>query len=228
MKNKNIKLLLNYGLGPVLFVWLSWSIWQQVQNQPDLDGSFAKIKNSIGGDQSWKLFVCLFFVIVNWGLEARKWQILIRYIQPISFLKAFKATLAGLAFAMNTLNRIGEYGGRVVFVQHGLRWKAVSLTIIGSISQLIITLVFGIAGLFFVINHPSGDYDLWIKVLLSGTVFVTTGLIFLYFRFGFMIKLLARIPRTARFLQHVNVIENLPVRILLRVLLLSGIRYIVF
>lgn len=233
IKNKNIKLLLNYGLGPVLFIWLSYSIYHQLQQQTDLHLAYRKLRSSLSGPQSWKLYITLVLVSLNWGLEARKWQILVTPLEKTGFLHSFKAILAGLAFSMNTPNRIGEYGGRVLYVQDGHRWEAVSLTIIGSFSQLIITLVFGLGGFIFLLTNPTTSlsvsaYTLWIQVVMYGIILVLFFLVLLYFRLTWIVKWLKKIPKSNRFLQHLSVIETIPVTILLRVLLLSGVRYIVF
>ena len=55
--------------------------------------------------------------------------------------------LAGCSITMLTPNRIGEYGGRIMYVQEQHRLKAISLTILGSISQLTITMFMGTTGL---------------------------------------------------------------------------------
>jgi hypothetical protein len=233
IKNKNIKLLLNYGLGPVLFIWLSYSIYRQLQQQTGLHMAYQDLLQSFSGPQSWKLYTALVLVSVNWGLEARKWQVLLTPLEKTGFLRSFKAILAGLAFSMNTPNRIGEYGGRVLYVQDGHRWQAVSLTILGSFSQLIITLAFGLGGFIFLLTNPTTSvsvsaYTLWIEVVMYGIVLVLFFLVLLYFRLTWIVKWLKKIPKSNRFLQHLAVIETIPVTILLRVLLLSGVRYIVF
>lgn len=233
IKNKNIKILVNYGLGPLLFIWLSYSIYQQVSNQPHLKKTLHDLKVSVTGTQSWKIYLALFLVPVNWGIETRKWQVLLRPLERIGFLHAFKAILAGLAFSMNTPKRIGEYGGRVLYVHEGHRWKAFSLTIIGSFSQLIITLAVGLGGLLFLLNNDTtasgvAAYRIWIRVLLSGTILVTIVLVLLYFRLGQLIKWIEKIPRANSFIQHLSVIENIPVTILLRTISLSFVRYIIF
>jgi uncharacterized membrane protein YbhN (UPF0104 family) len=233
IKNKNIKILLNYGLGPLLFVWLSYSIYQQIKNQSHLNEALLNLRQSVSGNQSWKLYAVLLLVLANWGVEARKWQLLMRPLEKISLLRSFKAILAGLAFSMNTPNRIGEFGGRVLYVQDGHRWKAVSLTIMGSFSQVIITLGFGLGGLIFLLTNSQiaiavSSYIIWIRVLFSGTLLVTVFLFVLYFRLGEVMKWMEKIPRMQKFLQHIEVIENLPVTILLRTISLSVVRYIVF
>jgi len=232
-RNKNMKILLNYGLGPVLFIWLSYSIYHQVSRQPHLDTAWNGLRQSLYGEAAWKLYAALALMPVNWGLEARKWQVLLKPLEKLSLFTCFKAILSGVAFSINTPNRIGEYGGRIVYVQDGHRWKAVALTIIGSLSQLIVTLLFGLGGLLFLLKSPATGpavavYAVWIKALFYGSFAVTACLALLYFRLGWMLQWLERIPKTGRFLQYVAVIENLPVRFLLRVVSLSVIRYIVF
>ena len=233
LKNKNIKILLNYGLGPVLFIWLSYSIYRQVSRQSQLDTAWRNLQASFYGPRSWKLYVALALMPVNWGLEARKWQVLLKPLEKLSFFTSFKAILSGVAFSINTPNRIGEYGGRIVYIHEGHRWQAISLTIIGSFSQLIITLLFGLGGLLFLLHDavtgPSvAAYAVWIKTLLYGTMGVTVFLMMLYFRLGWIVQWLERIPKSGRFMRYLAVVENLPVRFLLRVVFLSMSRYLVF
>jgi len=175
----------------------------------------------------------LVLVPINWGVEARKWQVLLQPLERIPFLKSFRAILAGLAFSMNTPNRIGEYGGRVLYVQEGHRWKAVSLTIIGSISQLIVTMVLGVGGLAFLLQNAMvslaiAPYAIWIKVLFFGTISATVLMVLFYFRLGKILLWAEKIPGIQRYLRHISIIENLPVTILLRTLSLSVVRYSIF
>jgi hypothetical protein len=233
IKNKNIKLLVNYGLGPVLFIWLSWSIWHQLNNRSHLNDVVKQLSLAFSGPSSWKLYIALSLVLVNWGLEAYKWRVLLQPLEKISFLQSFKAILSGVAFSINTPNRIGEYAGRVLYVSEPNRWEAVSLTIIGSLSQLIVTLLMGMGGLLFILNNKpladaTGSYSMWLWALFYGTGLVHLILQLLYFRLGWMMNWLEKIPRTQRFFKHLTIIEKLPVTILLRVLLLSAVRYSVF
>lgn len=234
--NKNIKNLFNYFLGPILFIWLALSIYHQIINQPDLGLSWIKIKLALEGEQSWMFWVVLVLMGVNWGIEARKWQVLLKPLEKISWLTAFKATVAGVAFAINTPNRIGEYGGRVLYLHEGNRVKAISFTIVGSISQFLVTLVIGCGGLIFLLNihgaEPapikSGPYELWINVILYVvSIAAVLGLI-IYFRLALLVKLIDNIPAFSRVSNYIRLLEELSIAILLRVLSLSFFRYCVF
>jgi hypothetical protein len=234
--NKNIKIFLNYYLGPVLFIWLAFSIYHQVADQPHFNMSWQHIKTGLRREQAWKFWVILLLVLINWGIEARKWQVLINRVEKISWWKAFKATLAGLAFAVNTPNRIGEYAGRILFVHEDNRIKAVSLTLVGSMSQFLITLLAGCGGLIFLLINQhaaatlskSGSYLLWIRVLLNIVVIVSLSGAFIYFKLGWLVRVVDKLPALKKFAPYITLLETLNVSFLLRVCSLSLTRYIVF
>jgi hypothetical protein len=192
-----------------------------------------QIKEAVYGRNAWQLWMVVMLMLVNWGIEARKWQVLLKGIQKISFLRSFKAILAGVSFALNTPNRIGEYGGRILYVEEGKRFKAVSLTIAGSFSQIIITLLMGTIGLVFLHDELSGSLGIeasaiWIKFLTGIVATVTLVCLLIYFRLNWLIKGVERLPGLSRFVEHISVLEDLNVTILLRVLSLSFTRFMVF
>jgi hypothetical protein len=218
--NKSIKIFLNYFLGPVIFIWLTISIFRQIRQQPDLEQNLALVRDAAVGNMAWKFWAVFVLMLLNWGIEARKWQVLLLPLEKLSLGRSFKAILSGVAFAMNTPNRIGEYAGRVLYVSEGKRIRAVSLTIAGSFSQLIITLFFGVIGIWilrdlFLHNEYISSFSIWLKFLEAILVFITVICFMIYFRIGWIVK-------------HISVLEDLSVRILLRVLSLSIGRYVVF
>lgn len=234
--NKNIKIFFNYFLGPLLFIWLSLSIYHQISNQPRLEESWQKIKQAIQGAQSWMFWVVLILMVVNWGVEARKWQVLLKPVEKISLLKAFKATLAGVAFAINLPNRIAEYGGRILYLQEQNRSKAVALTLVGSMSQFMITLLTGCGGLIFLLNipesailrMPAGFNLYWIRVILYIVIFLLFIGLVIYFQISRLIKIIEKLPAFSKLMRHISVLESVHFSLLLRILSLSFTRYMVF
>ncbi len=81
--NKSIKILLKWIVGPLLACWLFYSLYQQVKAQPDIDTSIALIREMPFGVMAWKFWLVIGFVFVNWGLEARKWQLLMRPLHAL-------------------------------------------------------------------------------------------------------------------------------------------------
>ncbi|MFZ1786192.1 MAG: hypothetical protein WAU23_13385 [Ferruginibacter sp.] len=232
--NKSIKILIKWFLGPLLAAWLFYSLYLQVKAQPDIGASIALIKSLPFGSAAWKFWVVIAFVFVNWGMEARKWQILMKALQPISFCTAYKAVLCGVTFSLNTPNRIGEYGGRILFVNEGNRLKAVTLSVAGGMAQLIITMLMGCLGLTYLLITMNATDSLmgisvfWIRIFLYGSFFGTAVFIFFFFRMNWFIRLLGKLPYAGRFSKYINVLETFDAKILLRLLSVSLFRYIVF
>ncbi len=186
------------------------------------------------GRDAWKFWLVIILVFVNWGIEARKWQLLMKTIQPLSFSKAFKSVLCGVTLSLNTPNRIGEYGGRILFVKEGNRIKAISVSIAGGMAQLIITMLMGCLGLTYLLFTMDASGSLmgisvfWLRIFLYGSIFGTIVFLFFFFRLSWLIRLIEKLPYANRFSKYINVLETFDAKILLRLLSLSFFRYIVF
>jgi hypothetical protein len=218
----------------LLAVWLFYSLYVQIKQQPDIDASIALIKTMPYGKDAWKFWAAILLVFVNWGIEARKWQLLMKVIQPLSFFTAFKSVLCGVTLSLNTPNRMGEYGGRILFVNEGNRIKAISVSIVGGMAQLIITMLMGGCGLAWLLftrdemNMPMGISAFWIKIFLYGSIAGTLIFILFFFRLNFLLRLIEKLPYAAKISKYINVLETIDAKILLRLLSLSLFRYIVF
>ncbi len=229
--NKNIKIIINYLLGPLLFIILSWSLYRQIIKQPDLDLRWNQIKGCWIDMRFW-IIVGLMFV--NWGIEAAKWKRLISPLEHFSFGKAIKSVLAGCSITMLTPNRIGEFGGRIMYVAEENRLKAISLTILGSISQLTITMLMGTVGLLVLKTSLVQDDFLsalpWFlnDIILYLSLFVTVILFLVYFKVHFILLLVARVKFLKGVLKYVDVVDIFSGKQLLRILFLSFLRYMVF
>ena len=131
---------------------------------------------------------------INWGIEAFKWQYLLRGIENVSFTNAMKAVLAGVSMAIITPARIGEYGGRIWYLRQGLRLKGIVVTIVGSIGQITVTLILGSVGLlfyFFISGFPPNIPScLSITILFLLIIFS----LFLFFRLEWLGISLQRCP----------------------------------
>ena len=233
--HKNIKIFFNYILGPLLGAWLFYSLYKQVKGQPHLQDSIELIKQAPLGNHALKFWTVVILVFANWGIEARKWQLLMKGLERIKYFVAFKAVLSGVTLSINTPNRIGEYGGRILYVKEGNRIKAISLSIAGSMSQLIITLLMGCIGLVLLIytqqpgvNFIMGLSFFWVKILLFLSASAASFLLFIYFRLSWLIKILEKIPPFVKYASYISVLEDFHAKVLLRLLSLSFVRFTVF
>jgi hypothetical protein len=232
--NKNIKIFLNYFLGPLLFLWLSYSIYNQVKHQPDLKTSWIKIRQSLQSAEIWDLVIVVFLMIINWSIEAWKWKISIQNVQPMSFSRSFRAVLSGVSFSVSTPNRMGEYLGRILYMEEGNRLRVISLTIVSSMSQLITTLLAGSVGLFFIRknidtgNSIEGLDSFWLRVLQYGVIIVLVILTGFYFRLSLIINVADKLRNNSRYAWLIGSLKDIDATLLLKLLSLSAIRYIVF
>jgi uncharacterized membrane protein YbhN (UPF0104 family) len=227
--NKLVKYrtFIHYFLGPLLFLVLSWFIYREIRKQPNLQEVYTAFQKH----GALYLPAVLLLMVINWSLEAMKWKMLVQPVQQISFITSLKAVLTGVSFTLIAPNRMGEYLGRVLYMDDGKRLKTISLTIAGSISQLLITLLMGFAGLLLLqekIESAQLLSALWFRVILFGVAAVLLGLTIFYFRLSWIIKWVDKIPGAGRFTYLVEALEGLDATILLRLLSLSLLRFGVF
>ncbi|MEI6948001.1 lysylphosphatidylglycerol synthase domain-containing protein [Paraflavisolibacter sp. H34] len=229
--NKSIKIFLNYFLGPVLFLWLSVSIYQQILHQSRLGASWLHIRASVQSSKIVYLVLVLALMFVNWSLEAWKWKLSVATIYPISLARAVKAVLSGVSFSVTTPNRVGEYLGRMLYLPEGSRLKSISVTLVGSLSQLLVTFICGLAGFIFLRNEliAHGFFSpLAFRFAFWGLVAVIALLAMVYFQVAFLEQLLEKWVPRSKYLYLVQSLGAFDHPLLWRLLLLSFVRYTVF
>lgn len=230
----NIKIILNSIVGPLVFLLLTWFICLQVMHQPNWRVSLDEVCRSITGPLAWKLWLAVLLMPVNWGIEARKWQLALRPIGGIRYPDALRAIFTGTTMASFTPNRMGEYLGRLLYVKSGHRLESISLTIVCSMAQLLVTLVLGLAGLLYLRGTFSAtvvaqhNTVLWLNPLLGLVIGLLGSLTIIYFRLSWLLGILGRISVLARFQAYLKVLQNFDATLLLRILFLSFGRYLVF
>ncbi|MBS1662444.1 MAG: flippase-like domain-containing protein, partial [Bacteroidetes bacterium] len=229
--NKNIKIIVNYLLGPLVFLLLCYFIQRQITHQYNWQASLNQIKDALTGPRQWMLWLVVALMPVNWGIEARKWQLALRSIERVSFPNAMKAIFTGVTLASFTPNRMGEYLGRILYIKDGHRISAISLTIACSIAQLLVTVIIGLGGILYLKWAPHvslAGLDVLLNILLVITPILLVSLTFIYFRLSWVANLLAKVPLARKYAEYIKVLQNFDATILLRILFLSFGRYIVF
>ncbi|MEJ0081190.1 MAG: lysylphosphatidylglycerol synthase domain-containing protein [Puia sp.] len=183
------------------------------------------------GKQQWKLYCMFLLMVINWALETTKWQIALRPIQSIRFTRAFKAILAGTCIASFTPNRVGEYLGRMLFVDAGNKVVSVAPTILCSMSQMLVTLIAGSVGLFLYHGLTPISPGAWLppalfKPAIVLTILAAFVLFLVYYRFDPLVRQVNKwlVKNNKTF----SVPENYSFRTLSGILLLSCVRYLVF
>jgi hypothetical protein len=210
---------------------LIWTIYEQVfakENIADIWQTF--VDHFEFPNLNWLLAV-LFLVPFNWGFETLKWRELIKSFSNISFWRTYRAILAGVTVSLFTPNRIGEYGGRILMVEPENNWKAVVATLVGSMSQLMVLLTFGLIGaVYFSAHFLNPEAYILKSVFVLGIIFIII-LLTCFFNIDLLIPLIKRLPyaeKLKKYVKHVQVLRNYSSNILASVLFYSFLRYLTY
>ena len=235
MMKRRYKIWINYVLGPILFIVLSVSIYYKVKNQANLQEAKELLSSAFSGTNIF-FIICLFLLVfINWGIESAMWYVLVKRVQRVNFFTAYKAVLSGVSLSLFIPNGIGDYAGRLVYMEEGNRLKSVTLTLVGSMAQLIVTLSSGFAGLLYL------SHTVWRKAMeLQGlSVFWVNGIIFMsgmgallmlfiFFKLNWLTLMFEKIPFVYKYRFMVENLETISRADLTRILSLAVARYIVF
>ncbi|MEN8815296.1 MAG: lysylphosphatidylglycerol synthase domain-containing protein [Nonlabens sp.] len=87
--------------------------------------------------------------LLSWLIESKKWQYLINDFYELRFRESVFQNLTAQAASFTTPLRIGEFALKPIFFSKYLRKKVVSRTLVGNVSQMIITTLIGIIAIIF-------------------------------------------------------------------------------
>ena len=165
------------------------------------------------------IYLVIGLMFVNWGIEGKKWQLLITHVVKIKQLEAFKHVLIGLTMSFFTPRSLGDYLGRILFLKEENPWQLTGALAIGRLSQLCITLFFGLLSLLFLFSKP-------LISLLFMTLLMISIVAVLFFCRSFILNTINQFfPKVYQWLK---IIKNYRAKDFLFILVLGGIRYLVF
>ncbi len=228
MSNPDFKKNLTRFLKILIFSGLVWAIYQQIARQENVEAIIWTFLISFKfHNAAWMMGVCS-FTFVNWGIEAQKWRQLLTKMERLSFKDAFRAILCGITLSLFTPNRVGEYGGRVLILQHANRLQAIAVTLVGSLSQIIANVTLGAIGFLTF----AGFYLKWngwqMELAIAGAVLLIVALLLVYFHVQKAEQWMGKIPFFRRYKSYFKPIETYSQRELAQVLGWSFLRNLVF
>ncbi len=223
--------IVNIVIKAIIVLLLIWAIYAQVFQKEDAGLLWRNFLNHFHTQNLPWLIAVVLLVPVNWGFETFKWQVLIKNFLKQSFWKSYKAILGGITISIFTPNRIGEYGGRILFVEAKYNWKAVVATLVGSLGQLLVLLSLGLIGtLYFVYEYVGEELYILQIIFFLGIVLVAV-MVFGFFNIDLIVNLISRIPRSyklRRYIRHVNILRKYSNKDLAHSLLYALLRYMTY
>ncbi len=231
--NKSIKIFFKYLLGPLLFVWLAWTLLKQLQAAPDLDGQLKLLSAGFGREGFFLLVVVVLLMFFQWGIEALKWQLMLRPVVKVSLFHAIQTVFSGISFSLVTPNRFGEFAGRILHLPAGTRLQGTAYTFIGNLAQLIITCLAGFIALLVYQDEVRASLDqyglvLTVELLLLFTPLFLLLLLFFFFGSSFIVGKLLKIPFLRRYEDQVQQLSSMRLDGLFALVFLSAVRYFIF
>lgn len=144
--------------------------------------------------------------------------------------------MSGLSFSLFIPNGVGEYVGRMLYLNEGKRLRSISVSIVGSISQIIVTFIMGLIGTVILLHQGIGSGALpispvskwWMQGLFYFIMGSTILLILMYFRISWFAKWLQKIPWVHRRRVFIISLESYDAALLAKVLFFAFLRYSVF
>ncbi|AKD55606.1 lysylphosphatidylglycerol synthase transmembrane domain-containing protein [Spirosoma radiotolerans] len=181
---------------------------------------------AVSHPEQWAILLLL-LTPINWGLEALKWQILLRRVEFVTFGEACKGVLAGVSLGFAMPAQLGDTAGRVLSLRTN-RAGAVGASLVSGGMQFYVAVVFGtIAWAHHLTlvperSHAAGN---WLLVLLIGLSF--GGVVFGLLR-KLLIHSLSGRPALQRFADYWQVAGLYSDREIVLALGTAALRYLVF
>lgn len=230
-----VKKSINTSLRIIIAFLAIWFIYTQINNSENLISFSNSIKSAAKGTQfRYLIIISILLMPFNWGIESYKWKTLISYVERVSFVQAYKSVLTGITMSLFTPNRVGEFFGRLLTLKYAHPLKGAFLTITGSISQLLTTILMGIVAICFFIPFyfDLHDNSILISYILISVSAIMTGifLVMMYLNVSGISRLTRGLikPGWQKIRGYLRVMRRLKRHVLVKVLSLSILRYCIF
>jgi len=223
---KQLSLIFRIAITIIAFGFVA----ERIITSPDIK-YIGDYLGNIKSDKLIYLIVIIVLMPLNWIIETIKWRHLISKTENISFGKSFCAVWAGVTAGTITPNRIGEFGGRIIFLKKENRTSAVPLTLFGDLSQFIVTVVLGLVGFLLLSNNlffkQADLLQLKVLTIILAITFTVISLL-VYFNFNSILRFVEKASFLNKFLNKSYSEIKLSVNNKLYIILLSGLRYLIF
>ena len=227
IKKRNI--ILNLCIKSAIVIVAILFIYQRVFMKEHLEDYLANYGLIIHNFQTLPmLIIVVLLMLFNWCLESFKWKMMIKKVEDISFFKAIEAVCSGITVSFFTPNRVGEFAGRVFYLDKADRIKASLIAVIGSFGQTIVTVVFGgMALIIYCHEILKLDFFLFIGIAVI-TIPTMILLILFYFNTPLLTILSDRLIWLKRYHRYTEVFSYYTKKELLKIFSLCLFRYIIF
>ena len=219
---------LGYLLKAGILLLTIWFVYRHVNHNKNLE-QFVNRIHSVGQNQVYAgLITVTLLMFLNWVLEAVKWKYMTKLLEKMSLWKAIEAVFCGLTMAIITPNRIGEYGGRILYLPPRKRIHGIFAMAVGAFGQNTVTNMVGTLSLLYLIyRYQHLNFWLSFGITILGAVFILVFLLF-YFRIRWLVFLLDKIKFLQKYHRFFSIMAKYSFPQLAFIMLISLARFVVF
>ncbi|MBT8255865.1 MAG: flippase-like domain-containing protein [Bacteroidia bacterium] len=199
----------------VTFVYIYWKL------NFDSKISMSQFFQSLQDREPAYLLLFTGMAAINWSFEIVKWKLVISRIRQLSFLAAARQSLMALTVSLATPNRIGDYGAKAYFYDKSLRKQVLLLNLFSNLVQMLITVLFGIFGIAYVV------INFGIELSISHTIILITILVVMALT-GYFFKEKELFIKGLSIAAVWNYFKSLTSSVVWKVSLFSLFKYLVF
>ena len=207
----------------IYFVWGTFN-----NHQTDFKEILLQWKRLIIPQNLIQIGCVLILGLINWALEAKKWQTLVNQIEKISFWEAYQGVLLGLSMGFISPFNLGDFAGKLWQLNSQNRSKSVGAVLMGNMIQTYITLFFGTIGfayfILIVILQPNFGQKIVLGCCILGVVL---GVILVFYRNN-LSTFLNKLAFLKQFQNNFVIISQYSISTILEILCWGVTRYAVF
>lgn len=161
-------------------------------------------------------------LFLNWGIEVHKWRLITQQMEIIPSGKLWQSVWMGVCIGNLTPGRLGEFAGRILVFKPENRAKATTLHFANGITQLVANIVVGCVALLGFSSLIDKSY---FTLLLGAESIILLAFVLFLLRLNSVVGWLKNLSFLKKYdFTHLEVGRKL----LVKLLLLSLIRYVVF
>lgn len=223
--------LFNFFLKLLISVALVYVIYLQLDSKSFSSSTWQMFNSAVSSTSLVLLLAVFLLMFLNLCLEVIKWHLLVNRFEKHSFTAAFLDILAGITGGLVTPASIGDFAARILKLSPENNWKGIWSNVVNSLSQNIIVIFSGLAGtIILIFNRFDLDRQIGYFTVISGSL-MAIGTILIFFNLHWLQPFFQKIALKTKWnkiLSSYETVTLLDRRILLKVLMLSCFRYVVF
>jgi len=221
-------------LSEKLFLVIKWAVFALIfailfktiqQKQASIYSLIRELRGISLQENSHYLIFVIFLIFLNWSFEAKKWQILARKIENITFIDAYQSVLVGLTLGFISPANLGDFAGRLMKLKSKNRSEGIGSILLGNGIQFYVSILFGLIAYGLISSKNISTFDQIIFWLLVLTLIL--GIVVFIFREN-LTSFLSNFQWVKRYENHLKALTEFDLGEFRTVFLWAILRYLTF